>query len=82
MILTDGEDVVDVQSWPGEGVVLGVALLMGTAASLQHSLGHFYFISEVAAAAGNALKGGREHHKCDENVNNQGKRERKCEVAL
>lgn len=44
--------------------------------------GHFCFVSGVAAAVGNTRKGGREHHKCDENVNNQGKRERKCEVAL
>lgn len=36
--------------------------------------GHFYFVSGVAAAVGNARKGRGEHHKCDENANNQGKR--------
>lgn len=46
MLLTGGEGVVDVQSWPREGVVLGVALLMGTAASLQHSLGIFILSQE------------------------------------
>lgn len=72
------KNVVDVEAWPGEGGALG-----GHTGDGHSSItGQFYFVSGVAAAVGNALEGGREHHKCDENVNNQGKRERKCEVAL
>lgn len=40
------KNVVDVEAWPVEGGALGVALVMDTAALLQHLLGIFILSQE------------------------------------
>ena len=75
------EDISDIEFWPGEGPASGTRLVMGTASFLQGLPQNFFGLFS-RSCEWHQLQGGGERRKCDESVNNQGKRERKCEVAL
>lgn len=78
------EDYGDVEFWPGEGPALGTRLVKGAAAFCGVCCKTWLAFS-VGLMSGTSCwecGEGREHQKCDESINNWGKRERKCEVAL